>query len=88
MRHAEGGSAVRSAAKHRSDSAARSTPTRSAAKGHAQKSKQLSFLFWIMGSSKHFAFIFNIFFLLGSGLAFFCSIICFQGCTFIKLYGS
>ncbi|MCS7077110.1 MAG: hypothetical protein NZ455_10400 [Bacteroidia bacterium] len=37
MRHAEGASAVRSAAKHRSDSAARSTPTRSAAKGHAQK---------------------------------------------------
>ncbi|MCS7077312.1 MAG: hypothetical protein NZ455_11415 [Bacteroidia bacterium] len=28
MRHAEGASAVRSAAKHRSDSAARSTPTR------------------------------------------------------------
>ncbi|MCS7077043.1 MAG: hypothetical protein NZ455_10060 [Bacteroidia bacterium] len=28
---------MRSAAKHRSDSAARSTPTRSAAKGHAQK---------------------------------------------------
>ncbi|MCS7075719.1 MAG: hypothetical protein NZ455_03370 [Bacteroidia bacterium] len=27
MRHAEGASAVRSAAKHRSDSAARSTPT-------------------------------------------------------------
>ncbi|MCS7075445.1 MAG: hypothetical protein NZ455_01990 [Bacteroidia bacterium] len=27
---------MRSAAKHRSDSAARSTPTRSAAKGHAQ----------------------------------------------------
>ncbi|MCS7075857.1 MAG: hypothetical protein NZ455_04070 [Bacteroidia bacterium] len=34
-----GVSPVRSAAKHRSDSAARSTPTRSAAKGHAQKSK-------------------------------------------------
>ncbi|MCS7075920.1 MAG: hypothetical protein NZ455_04400 [Bacteroidia bacterium] len=30
---------MRSAAKHRSDSAARSTPTRSAAKGHAQKIK-------------------------------------------------
>ncbi|MCS7075533.1 MAG: hypothetical protein NZ455_02430 [Bacteroidia bacterium] len=30
-------STVRSVAKHRSDSAARSTPTRSAAKGHAQK---------------------------------------------------
>ncbi|MCS7075133.1 MAG: hypothetical protein NZ455_00385 [Bacteroidia bacterium] len=28
MRHAEGASAVRSAAKHRSDSVARSTPTR------------------------------------------------------------
>ncbi|MCS7076239.1 MAG: hypothetical protein NZ455_06005 [Bacteroidia bacterium] len=28
MRHAKGASAVRSAAKHRSDSAARSTPTR------------------------------------------------------------
>ncbi|MCS7076599.1 MAG: hypothetical protein NZ455_07820 [Bacteroidia bacterium] len=37
MRHAKGASAVRSAAKHRSDSVARSTPTRSAAKGHAQK---------------------------------------------------
>ncbi|MDW8348372.1 MAG: hypothetical protein RML94_15525 [Bacteroidia bacterium] len=35
MRHAEGASAVRSAAKHRSDSAARSTPTRALAKGHA-----------------------------------------------------
>ncbi|MCS7076425.1 MAG: hypothetical protein NZ455_06935 [Bacteroidia bacterium] len=28
-----------SSAQHRSESAARSTPTRSAAKGHAQKSK-------------------------------------------------
>ncbi|MCS7075418.1 MAG: hypothetical protein NZ455_01850 [Bacteroidia bacterium] len=30
---------MRSVAQHRSDSAARSTPTRSAAKGHAQKNK-------------------------------------------------
>ncbi|MCS7075787.1 MAG: hypothetical protein NZ455_03720 [Bacteroidia bacterium] len=33
---------MRSAAKHRSDSAARSTPTRSAAKGHAQKYQKLT----------------------------------------------
>ncbi|MCS7077012.1 MAG: hypothetical protein NZ455_09905 [Bacteroidia bacterium] len=32
MRHAEGASAVRSAAKHRSNSAARSTPTRALAR--------------------------------------------------------
>ncbi|MCS7075122.1 MAG: hypothetical protein NZ455_00330 [Bacteroidia bacterium] len=35
-----GVSPVRSAAKHRSESVARSTPTRSAAKGHAQKLNQ------------------------------------------------
>ncbi|MCS7076158.1 MAG: hypothetical protein NZ455_05595 [Bacteroidia bacterium] len=34
-------STVRRAAKHRSDSAARSTPTRSAAKGHAQNINKL-----------------------------------------------
>ncbi|MCS7075061.1 MAG: hypothetical protein NZ455_00025 [Bacteroidia bacterium] len=33
VRHAEGASAVRSAAKHRSDSAARSTPTLAQARG-------------------------------------------------------
>ncbi|MDW8346004.1 MAG: hypothetical protein RML94_03515 [Bacteroidia bacterium] len=44
MRHAEGASAVRSAAKHRSVSVARSTPTRSAAKGHAQKNHKNTFL--------------------------------------------
>ncbi|MCS7075942.1 MAG: hypothetical protein NZ455_04510 [Bacteroidia bacterium] len=44
MRHAEGVSAVRSAAKHRSDSVARSTPTRSAAKGHAQNKISKSLL--------------------------------------------
>ncbi|MDW8348339.1 MAG: hypothetical protein RML94_15360 [Bacteroidia bacterium] len=32
---------MRRAAKHRSDSAARSTPTRSAAKGHAQNINKL-----------------------------------------------
>ncbi|MCS7076270.1 MAG: hypothetical protein NZ455_06160 [Bacteroidia bacterium] len=33
---------MRSAAKHRSDSVARSTPTRSAAKGHAQNKNYLT----------------------------------------------
>ncbi|MCS7077157.1 MAG: hypothetical protein NZ455_10635 [Bacteroidia bacterium] len=39
MRHAEGALAVRSAAQHRSDSVARSTPTRSAARDTPKKSK-------------------------------------------------
>ncbi|MCS7076152.1 MAG: hypothetical protein NZ455_05565 [Bacteroidia bacterium] len=39
---------MRSAAKHRSDSAAHSTPTRSAAKGHAQNIKAyLKFVYFI-----------------------------------------
>ncbi|MCS7075740.1 MAG: hypothetical protein NZ455_03480 [Bacteroidia bacterium] len=38
MRHAEGASAVRSVAQHRSDSAARSTPTR-AQRGTRLKNK-------------------------------------------------
>ncbi|MCS7077378.1 MAG: hypothetical protein NZ455_11750 [Bacteroidia bacterium] len=37
MRHAEGASAVRSAAKHRSDSVARSTPTRAQRRDTPQK---------------------------------------------------
>ncbi|MCS7076191.1 MAG: hypothetical protein NZ455_05760 [Bacteroidia bacterium] len=41
-------------AKHRSDSAARSTPTRSAAKGHAQKLKNLFFTKTIPPIKYHF----------------------------------